>query len=1254
MRSMLFRRLSCLGVVVAFFLAASQAQNISTIAGGGPNNLSATSSSIGYPWSVAVDSAGNTYISDNYSSRIFKVDTSTTLTVFAGNTVHGYSGDGSSATSATLNGPKGIAFDGAGNLYIADANNAAIRVVNTNSSGSTTVAGVQIAAGNIATVAGNGTTCLTAGNSPACGDGGPALGPTLSGPSAVFVDASGNIFIADSGDNLIRKVDTSGIITTVAGTGGACSSPTSVCGDAGLATSAQLNSPTSVFVDASGNIFIVDSGDNRIREVASSTKNISTVAGTGTACSSPTAACGDGGAATSAQLNLTQYNSVLKGTYYYGGIFVDGSGNIYIADSSDNRIREVSGGNISTVAGDGNLCVQSTVPECGDTGAATSAQLSLPTGVLIDASGNTLIADQNANAVRVVVAGTIDPSGSPLAGVIDDVSWSGDGPSPLDAELNQSAIYSDGSGDIFIADTFNGAIRELSAGGSLSTIMGGHFFCNVAPCGDGGLASAGSLGSVSDIFVDTSNNVFFADFEPSNGPMPGGLAVIREITSGGTVTKVAGTYGTLGYTGDNGPATSATMGGPPVTVYPSGLASLRKGLGLALDQNGTIYIADALNNAVRVVNPSASPVVVAGVNIPAGDIATIAGDGTPCSSPNAACGDDGPATGAQLNTPMGVAVDSSGNIYIADTLDNRVREVVGSTGIIQTFAGTGTACSGSCSDYGLATAAELNFPVAVRLDGSGNVFIADANDAVVREVSASDGDIRFVAGNYTFGFSGDGGAATSAELAAPYGLAFDPSGNLLISDAAAWRVRKVTPATLTSSATTLTSSLNPSQWGQSVTFTATVTPSTATGSVTFLDGSTVLGTAALSGGVATLPTSTLAVGTHSITANYGGTLAINGSVSSPAVSQVVTAASTATVLTSTPNPSAAGQSVTFTATVTSGSGTPGGDVTFMDGSAVLGTSSPMGGVATLSTSTLTVGTHSITANYTDTSSSDFAASTSSPVTQVVLASTTTTLTSSANPSVAGQSVTLTATVKSSSGTPAGNVTFMDGSTALGTKALSAGVATLATSTLTTTTHTITAVYGGNSTFAESTSTAISQTVQDFKIAITSLSPASVSPGGSATATITLTSVNGYNTAVTVTGSVSPTVSEGPSWKLSSSTLTPSSSGATATLTLTTVGSSAALIPPANERKFFLAIGLFLPAIFISTAGLSSKNRRGMLSCFLAVLALAGCLVFTSCGSSSVTNPPPGNGGTPAGKYTVTITATAGTASHTTTTTLTVQ
>jgi uncharacterized delta-60 repeat protein len=276
--------------------------------------------------------------------------------------------------------------------------------------------------------------------------------------------------------------------------------------------------------------------------------------------------------------------------------------------------------------------------------------------------------------------------------------------------------------------------------------------------------------------------------------------------------------------------------------------------------------------------------------------------------------------------------------------------------------------------------------------------------------------------------------------------------------------------------TVVASSANPSAYGQSVTFTATAASSggTPTGTVTFKDGTTTLGTGTLNGGAATLSTSSLSAGTHSITAEYGGGDGFSGSTSS-AVSQVVSAASASTTLTSSPNPSNFGQAVTLTATVTSAGGTPPGTVAFKDGATTLGTATLTAGSAGLTTSSLTAGSHSITAVYEG--ASNFSGSTSPALNQTVAqASTATTLTSSANPASVGQPVTFIAIVTSSGGAAAGTVTFRDGATTLGTAALADGGASFTTSSLTAGSHSITALYEGDGNFSGSTSPAVVQTV----------------------------------------------------------------------------------------------------------------------------------------------------------------------------------
>ena len=338
----------------------SNVQNIiTTIAGTGTKGISwdggaATSAQLYVPFGVAVDISGNVYIVDTDNRKIRMVTSRGIITTFAGTGDMGSSGDGGAATSAQLNSPYGVSVDISGNVYIADTYNSKIRKVTST--------------GIIITIAGTG----AFGSS---GDGGAATSAQLVYPLGVSVDISGNVYIADTGNSKIRKVTSLGIITTIAGTGMWGSS-----GDGGAATSAQLWGLSGVSVDISGIVYIADGWNNKIRMVIS-TGIITTFAGTGTAGSS-----GDGGAATSAQLNGPS------------GVSVDISGNVYIADGSNSKIRMVtSTGIITTFAGMG------TQGDSGDGGAATAAQLNYPSGVSVDISGNVYIADISNSKIRLVV-----------------------------------------------------------------------------------------------------------------------------------------------------------------------------------------------------------------------------------------------------------------------------------------------------------------------------------------------------------------------------------------------------------------------------------------------------------------------------------------------------------------------------------------------------------------------------------------------------------------------------------------------------------------------------------------------------------------------------------------------------------------------------------------------------------------------------------------------------------------------------------
>jgi uncharacterized protein (TIGR03437 family) len=333
-----------------------------------------------------------------------------TITTVAGNATNGYAGDGSAATSAELGGPAGLAVDSSHRIYVSDQYNHRVRQFTVG--------------GNISTVAGNGTAGET-------GDGSAATSAELNNPTGVAVDSSGNYYIADTTNCLIRKVTSSGTISTVAGnTNATCG----FLGDGGTATLGQLQTPTAVAVDSAGNLYIADTGNFRIRKVANG--NISTVAGNGFQGTS-----GDGGAATAARLNSPR------------GVAVDSSNNIYISDSGNHRIRKVSNGTITTIAGTG------TAGFSGDGGPATSAQLNSPRAIALDAAGNLYIADYTNSRIRKVSVNGIITT---LAGT-GRFGYTGDGGPALSAQLNfPSGVTVDTDGSIYIGDTGNNVVRVLS------------------------------------------------------------------------------------------------------------------------------------------------------------------------------------------------------------------------------------------------------------------------------------------------------------------------------------------------------------------------------------------------------------------------------------------------------------------------------------------------------------------------------------------------------------------------------------------------------------------------------------------------------------------------------------------------------------------------------------------------------------------------------------------------------------------------
>ncbi len=439
-------------------------------------------------------------------------------------------------------------------------------------------------------------------------------------------------------------------------------------------------------------------------------------------------------------------------------------------------------------------------------------------------------------------------------------------------------------------------------------------------------------------------------------------------------------------------------------------------------------------------------------------------------------------------------------------------------------------------------------------------------------------------------------------------------------------------------------------YGQSLTLTATVSASVSngaapTGTVTFENGSTIIGTAQnLSNGQASVSTTALPAGTNTLAAVYSGDS--NYQPHTVYLSQPVSAASSTTSLISATNPAPPNSTVAFTASVISPTTQPTGTVTFLNGSTSIGSSAlNASGQATLSTSSLAMGTSNISAVYAG--NSNVTGSTSSILQQVVgKASTTTILTSNPTAANLNQSVTFTATVSGVGGVPTGTVTFFNGTTQLGNSTLNAsGVATYSTSTLAAGTDNISASYAGDSNFLASNSSVMPLvvTAPNFSLTAKGLTPNSIAPGATATSMVTISAVGGLNPAtVQLSCTVSPSATPAASCQVGS--ITVANGQGTATLTFKTAGPTSALLVPSDNHgpNMLFAVGLVIPAVLLGGAGLTKPGRKKLMS-FCLFLALAGCMAHMACGggsSSSTTPPPSGNSGTPAGAYQVMVSGSA--------------
>ncbi|HVN09437.1 MAG TPA: choice-of-anchor D domain-containing protein, partial [Patescibacteria group bacterium] len=726
---------------------------ISTYAGGGlPTAGPATATGIGESGGIARDGAGNLYFSSS-TGAILKLDTSGNISVLAGNGTGVFSGDGGPAASAQTGigistPPAPVKTDAAGNIYFADGI-------------SCTVRRIDASTGDISTVAGTpNTDFYFFSNCNGTGDGGPATSAQLSAPSGLAFDAAGDLFIADYGTCVVRRVDHStGIITTVAGVAGSCGA-TGGQGDGGAATSAILENPIGILLDGSGNLYIADSDpisfSSHVRMVNATTHVITTIAGGGT--SNPNGV-------------LTATNVLLRFTT---GLAFDPSGNLLIVDNgipgivSVNKTTQV----VTLIAGQFGVSGFS-----GDGGQATAASFANALGqgtdpdLAVDPATGTIYVTDGFNFRVRKIDGTTH-----IITTIAGNGGVGDAGPATSAALFDVGLAVDTAGDLFIADTINGRVRMVDhSTQNISTVAGMDVGPVPPPSGDNGPATSAQLFFPRGAAVDSSGDLYFGD---------NNYTVRRVDGSSKVITRYAGT-GNPGFSGDNGPATSAKL---------RGIRSL------ATDPAGNLYIADPGNNVIRFVAVGTGTITTV-----AGNTSLITG-GKP--SPGYS-GDGGPATLAQLNNPSGISLDASGNLLISDQGNDVIREVYCATGSptctppagfaahsINTVAGNFNAGGGMGGDGGPATAAALFAPSSVAADVYDNIYISDGGNLRVRVVNSVTGIITTLAGNGLPNFGGDGGPATAAGIWPFHGLAtaIDGSGNILVytQDEFSGRVRLIT------------------------------------------------------------------------------------------------------------------------------------------------------------------------------------------------------------------------------------------------------------------------------------------------------------------------------------------------------------------------------------------------------------------------------------------------------------------------------
>lgn len=617
--------------------------------------MKATEASISLVDGVAVAPNGDIYISQREHNIVTRVDSKGMIHKVAGTGKSGFSGDGGPAAQALLKLPAGLHFDKQGNLYIADRENHRVRKVDTQ--------------GVITTVAGNG----TAGFS---GDGGPATQASLNLPAGVVTDSKGNLYISDRSNNRVRRVDTKGIIQTWAGNGNE-----GYYNDNGPAVQATLDKPFGLAMDDKNNLYIADRGNNRVRKVTPN--GIITTYG------------GDGGFYFIGD-NGPAYKASLAGPT---GVALDSKGNLYIADNYNNRVRMIDTlGMIRTVAGTG------TQEYNGDSEVARETNLSKVFAVAVDQQDNLIVVDRSHYRIR-----RIDPQGSKVETIAGNgvKMFAGDGGPATGARLNfPHGIVVDDKDNVIFSDKAHFRIRKITPDGIITTIAGNGIRGNI---GDGGPALEASV-YPTYLSRNKKGEIYF--MSPS-----GFVSLVRKLNTDGTIELVF-------TTGDKDYQTSIASGKHSGVSAQSEIVAITQFSDVIPDGKGNLIIADRINHQIRRVDAR-------------GKFTTIAGTGE-----SGYYGDGGPATEAAFRDPRTLEIDSAGNIYVGDAANNVIRKI-DTRGIITTIAGN-TKFEDS-GDGGLATEAGIKSIDDLVISPSGELHIVESGTHVIRKIG-KDGTISTVAG----------------------------------------------------------------------------------------------------------------------------------------------------------------------------------------------------------------------------------------------------------------------------------------------------------------------------------------------------------------------------------------------------------------------------------------------------------------------------------------------------------------------------